>query len=225
MLETYRNIDPVSRELVDEFVRTSDELNGWKFSEGSSGRCSRCFHALFQSITEFLSKVKQIKGPGVALVLQDQNGNFQFAGTVVYHKNEDEDLPGNWSYSFVFNPADAEGLKIYSSNSVEFRTTFEDIASKLYGIVMDPTQGVEPDESARAVVYSSLVESCVVAIKNWIDENSTSSTPVSTEIPGKCIIDAFLNDKGEKVSSITPSGEMKNLIKDDARIEEAKEAE
>lgn len=223
MLETYRTVDAVSKELIDGYIRASYDLTGWKLAEGTSQRCSRPLHALFHAITEFLAKVKQTKGPGVALTLDDQFGNFQFAGIVKYHPSEDPDQPGNWSYSFTFNPPDIEGLKVYSSNSVEFKTVFSDIADHIYGITMDPMSG--DDESTRKMVYSSLAEIGIVTIKNWIDENSVSTDPVATEIKGKCIIDALIDGEGNKIGAITPSGEMKNIIKDDARLEEAKETE
>ena len=216
MVETLLYVEPVSRELVDGFIRVSNEKLGWKLKEDSEQRCSRVLHLLFDAITNFMSKVKSTEKP-VCLELTDRDGNFQFIAKVEYHANDNPDMPGNWSYEYSFNPEDKEG-DVYKSTSMEFKQVMLDIGEHQYGLVFFPADGIGLYES-KLTGIADIIEMAILTIKDWIDENSVSETAVTTEIKGKVLIDACVDENGIKVGCITPSGEMKNIIKDDQCIE------
>lgn len=216
MVETLLYVEPVSRELVDGFIRVGNEKFGWKLKEDSEQRSSRILHLLFAAITNFMAKVKNTEKV-VCLELDDSDGNFQFLAKVEYHPNDNPDMPGNWSYEFSFNPEDREG-EIYKSTSMEFKQLTLDIAEHQYGVVFFSSDGIGQYES-KITGISDIIEVAILTIKDWIDENSVSETAVTTEIKGKVLIDACIDENGIKIGCITPSGEMKNIIKDDQAIE------
>lgn len=224
MLETFRSVEPISKELIDGFIRVCDEVKGWKLREDSSQRCSRSMHLLFDSITQFLAKVKSTEKP-VGFLAEDPNQNVVFGAKVEYFKNANEDMPGNWAYSFTFNPQDdLKDCIVYRMSGNEFKEIALAIAEHYYGFSFNDEDVTDILETKRCLINTILC-SAAKAIKDWVDQNSVSPQSVTTEIKGKVIIDALLDEEGHKVASITPSGELKNIIKDDAAIEQAKEKE
>ena len=170
-------------------------------------------------MTNFLAKVKSTEH-SVALSIEDEKETFLFGAKVEYFPNETSDeLPGNWGYSFSFDPKDlADADKKYSSNSNEFKDLCLLISKTQYGFVMSKDEENSSESPSEREIITIINSISAKTIRNWVEENSVSSTPVSTEIKGKVIIEAML-DNDTKICSITPSGELKNIIKDDAAIE------
>lgn len=223
--QVIRTIPIVSQELIDTFIKQADASIGWKISEDSSQKCTRSFHLFFDAVTNFLAKVKSTD-LSAGLSIEDERGVFQFAAKVEYFKNESgDDLPGNWGYSFTFNPDDLKKVdKMYSTSSNEFKDLGVLIAKNRYGMVLTVESNNSDYVSNEREVFSKVMGCVARTVRNWVDENSVSSEPVSVEIPGKVIIEAML-ENDQKVCSITPSGELKNIIKDDCAIEYAVEKE
>ena len=224
MMEILKSVEPISKELVDGFIKITNERYGWEIREDSSQRCSRALHLCFAAIANFLAKVKSTDHP-VGLLLEDENGNFQFGAKVEYFPNANEDMPGNWGFSFTFNNEDMNNCQLYHSNSKESKEITLDIAEHQYAFLFQADVNDKNVEETKRILISSIIECAVKTVKQWIDENSISIDPVTTEIRGKVILDAMLDENGIKVGSITPSGELKNIIKNDACIENQKEKE
>lgn len=224
--QVIRTIPAVSQELIDSFIKNADATIGWKITEDSSQKCTRSFHLFFDAVTNFMAKVKSTD-LSVGLSIEDERGVFQFAAKLEYFKNENgDDLPGNWGYSFTFNPDDLKNVdKTYSTSSNEFKDLGVLIAKNRYGMVLTIDDNNNSDYvSTERELFTKIMGCIARTIRNWVDENSISTEPVSQEIPGKVIIEAML-ENDQKVCSITPSGELKNIIKDDAAIEYAVEKE
>ena len=218
MAQAIRTVEPVSQELIDTFIRECDQSAGWKIVEDSSQKSARCYALLFDSITNFLAKVKSTEF-SVGLSIEDSKGVFQFGAKLEYFKNDTSDeLPGNWGYTFTFNPDDFKDIgKTFTTSSNEFKDLALAIAKTQYGFMINTDDNIDVVSREREII-TLMVGVASKAIRDWVDENSVSETPMSTEIKGKVVIEAMLeNDK--KVCSITPSGELKNIIKDDAAIE------
>lgn len=219
-----RVVEPVSKELIDGFIKNAVETAGWNLFEDSSQRVSRCFHLLFESVANFLGKVKQTKKP-VGLILEDPYQNFAFAAIVEYHENTvADDMPGNWTFTFTFDPADLDGATVYRASGNEFKEILIDISEHSYGFNFE-LMGDQDVLDVKRIVMTQVIAIAAKTIRQWVDENSNSSEPVVTQIKGKCIIEACLDSAGKKVFSITPDGELKNIIKDDAALEDKKEEE
>ena len=220
----FSTVEPVSKELIDGYIKNISESVGWNVFEDSNQSISRCFHLLFSSVANFLSKVKQTTKP-VSLILEDPYQNFSFGAIVEYHKNEvADDMPGNWSLVFTFDPADLDGSTVYRSSGNEYKECVIDIAEHQYGYSFELV-GDQDALDTKRIIMNHIISNAAKTIRQWVDENSMSTEPVITEIKGKVIIEACLDSNGMKVFAISPSGELKNIIKDDAAIEEVKEVE
>lgn len=218
MTQVIKSVSTVSQELIDSFIQQADASIGWKISEDSTQKCTRSFHLFFDAITNFLAKVKDTE-VSTAISIEDDRGVFQFAALVKYYKNEtSDDLPGNWAYTYTFNPDDIKTIdKVYSTSSNEFKDLGIVLGKSRYGLMFTVDNNTDYVSTEREL-FSKIMGCVARAIRNWVDENSVSSEPLSQEIPGKVIIEAML-ENDQKVCSITPSGELKNIIKDDAAIE------
>lgn len=226
MLEKFQSVESVSKELIDGYIKTCSEGLGWNMQEENDQRCSRTFHLLFASIAGFLAKVKSTEHK-VALVLEDYNQNFQFASFVEYVPNSNEDMPGSWTLGFTFDPKDIEDSKvIYRLSGNEFKDVAANIATQQFGYVFTSPEGEECNivDNARTIIMK-ILGAASRAVKGWVDENSVSPDPVKTEIQGKGILEAMVDENGIKIGAFTPSGELKNIIKDDAAVEDKAEEE
>ena len=218
--QVLKTMPAVSQELIDSFIKQADSSIGWKISEDSSQKCTRSFHLFFDAITNYIAKLKSTE-ESVGLSIEDERGVFQFAAKLEYFKNEtSDDLPGNWGYSFTFNPDDLKNVKrMYTTSSNEFKDLGALIAKTRYGMVLTVGSSESADYvSTERELFTKIMGIVARVIRNWVDENSVSEEPVCQEIPGKVIIEAML-ENDQKVCSITPSGELKNIIKSDAAIE------
>ena len=224
MVDMIRQVPSVSKELVDGLMKNFSESIGWQLSETSAQELSRCFHFFFSATTDFLSKVKSTDHP-VAIVAEDMYQNFMFGIIVEYHKNDNEEMPGNWSMVYTFDAKDIEACgEAYSVSGNEFKDMAISIGENMYGYLFTAKDGNNILEQKRIIV-TQIMANVAKTIRQWVEENSVSAEPVSTEIGGKVIIDAMVDETGTKVFSITPSGELKNIIKDDAAIESKKDRE
>lgn len=217
--QVLKTMPAVSGELIDSFIKQADASIGWKITEDSSQKCTRSFHLFFDAITNYIAKLKSTE-QSVGLSIEDERGVFQFAAKLEYFKNEtSDDLPGNWGYSFTFNPDDLKDVgKMYTTSSNDFKDLGALIAKTRYGIVLTVDSESADYVSTERELFTKIMGIVARVIRNWVDENSVSSDPVAVEIPGKVIIEAML-ENDQKVCSITPSGELKNIIKSDAAIE------
>jgi hypothetical protein len=220
-----KHVAAVSKELVDGYIKSCSETAGWILKPDQEKlTCSRAYYVLFASITEFLAKVKDVNG-SVALIVEDLSCNPMFVAIVEYQENPDKDMPGNWNYYFSFDLADAANCtKSYKTSNNQFRAISVDVAANQYKFGFEFTDTTNISEQTD-IVMSTIIANAARCIREWVEENSVETTPHSTEIEGIAVIEAMVDANGKKFFSITPSGELKNIIKDDAAIEGKKEVE
>ena len=144
---------------------------------------------------------------GTALVLRDEKGNFILAGVVKYHKPENEDQAGNWSYEFTFNEEDVKEAHQYIVTDASFMEVLQNIA-------------IEHSISITDMNFAfDLVVGFFIALKNVLEQNVTPTEEFEIESEGYFVATAAI-EGDEKVYSLIPSGEMKRLIKDDSTLEQ-----
>ena len=159
------------------------------------------------AMAKFLGANKSKETP-VSLVIEDLKGNFQFAGIVEYHPNEDESQPGNWSYVITFDEKDVENTKIEKSNDNHFQRY---VANALYSIFnasfTDNTYGY--------------INTCILifakALIEWLDNNAATEDP-TLEFENYFVASATVED-GVVYKSMIPDEEMKVFIKGDKDIQ------
>ncbi len=144
---------------------------------------------------------------GTALVLRDETGNFVLAGVVKYHKPENEDQAGNWSYEFTFNEEDIKEAHQYLVSDSSFIELFSRVA-------INYSLAIKDEKYITDLVYGFFI-----ALKNLLDENVSPTEEFELELEGYFVASSAI-EGDEKVFSIVPSGEMKRLIKDDSSLEE-----
>ena len=144
---------------------------------------------------------------GTALVLRDEKGNFILAGVVKYHKPENEDQAGNWSYEFTFDEEDVKEAHQYIVTDASFMGVLQNVA-------------IEHSISITEMSFAfDLVVGFFIALKNVLEQNVTPTEEFEIEAEGFFVATAVI-EGDEKVYSLVPSGEMKRLIKDDSTLEE-----
>ena len=144
---------------------------------------------------------------GTALVLRDEKGNFIIAGVVKYHKPENEDQAGNWSYEFTFDEEDVKEAHQYIVTDASFMGVLQNVA-------------IEHSISITEMSFAfDLVVGFFIALKNVLEQNVTPTEEFEIEAEGFFAATAVI-EGDEKVYSLVPSGEMKRLIKDDSTLEE-----
>ena len=176
----------------------------------------RMLKSFIAATSVYLGKVK-VSDPNVAsaLVLTDESGNFEFAGIVEYHENEENDgtdEPGNWSYVLTFNEDDLKALEAkkkvarYLYGDDAFKLVFDKVAYDIGGISF---------EHERYMYDACLL--CVDTLIGVLDRETNDNETVEIECPGYFVASAAV-ESGEKVFAITPDGAMKKIIKDDVSL-------
>lgn len=165
------------------------------------------YDTLIMAMSDFLSQVKS-KENKIALAVKDLKGNLLLGGIVSYHKNENEEMPGNWSYELTFNEEDLNGCNVSLSTDPHFNRVFLKTLENLHGLLLD-----DP------IVMQPMIEEGINVVKQWLDVNAKENEEISVEHPGFFVASVSV-ENGEKVYAIVPDGAMKRLIKDDSALEE-----
>lgn len=158
------------------------------------------------TFSKYLGLKKNREDNGTALVLRDEKGNFILAGVVKYHKPENEDQAGNWSYEFTFNEEDVKEAHQYLVTDAAFMEVLQKVAIAHSVVITDMEFAFD------------LIVSFFIGLKNVLEQNVTPTEECEIESEGFFVATSAV-EGDEKVFSIVPSGEMKRLIKDDSTLE------
>lgn len=158
------------------------------------------------AFSKYLGLKKNREDNGTALVLRDEKGNFILAGVVKYHKPENEDQAGNWSYEFTFDEEDVKEAHQYVVTDASFMEVLQKVAVNHSVVITDMEFAFD------------LIVSFFIALKNVLEQNVSPTEECEIESEGFFVATAAV-EGDEKVFSIVPSGEMKRLIKDDSTLE------
>lgn len=165
------------------------------------------YKSLMLSISQFLGIHKK-RDNKVALVIKDYADQFKLAGIVEYHPNEDEEMPGNYSYELTFDEADIASVpEVYSVFDNMFQGVAQEVSLNYCDFTFVKNEQI-------VLIYSG----CVEALKAWLDANAKENEEVVLEHEGSFQA-SVLVENGVKVFSIVPDGQMKRLIKGDSTIQ------
>ena len=199
-------------QMYQQYIVNCD-TNGYTF--GGDDIPERMLKSFIAATSVYLGKVK-VSDPNVAsaLVLTDESGNFEFAGIVEYHENEEnKDEPGNWSYVLTLNEEDLTDLentkevKKYLYGDDAFKVILDKVAYDIGGIEFQK-------DSFMYACCKILVETIVQVL----DAEAVANDTVDIELKGYVTFSVSV-EGDEKVYAVTPDGAMKKLIKDDAALE------
>ena len=199
-------------QMYQQYIVNCD-TNGYAF--GGDDIPERMLKSFIAATSVYLGKVK-VSDPNVAaaLVLTDESGNFEFAGIVEYHENEEnKDEPGNWSYVLTLNEEDLTDLentkevKKYLYGDDAFKVILDKVAYDIGGIEFQK-------DSFMYACCKILVETIVQVL----DAEAVANDTVDIELKGYVTFSVSV-EGDEKAYAVTPDGAMKKLIKDDAALE------
>lgn len=199
-------------EYHSAFVVSADSI-GYKFGADGDPRPERIVMSFFAATAAYLSKVKVSKtDEASALVLTDLAGNFKFAGIVEFHDSEDSEN-GNWTFVMTFNQDDLKSLEKKKKVN-KYLYGGEDFHHLLNKVAWD-VGGIE-------FVYESyMYDACTLVIDTLLqilDTEAKSGEVVEIQMPG--YFTASVSVEGdEKIFAITPEGQLKEIIKDDVKLE------
>ena len=164
------------------------------------------YSGLFAAMAEFLAIHKNTEKKS-ALVIKDIKGDFMMAAIISYHVTEDETseetTPDNWYLAFTTYEDDLKDVEsIYSSNDLSFQSVLTTCLHSLYGIRFVFPQYIH-----------TLVVNAVSTLTSWLDANAKADEVTEIECEGYFVASVAV-EGDEKVLAITPSGELKKIIKE-----------
>ena len=186
-------------EYYNTFVINADSL-GYKFGKEADPRPEGLVKSFFAMSATMLSNAKKAK--------TDE------AGIVEYHENtENPEEPGNWSYVTTFNEQDIINLeKKKTVNKILYSGS---LFTEIFNTVSYDIGSIEWEKE------SYMVDGCMLVIDSLLQILDSEAKPgevVDIEMPGYFKASVAIEDD-EKIFSITPDGNMKNIIKSDVMIE------
>ena len=213
----YANKSIEETELHQALIINASSM-GYDF-DLADDRPERLLKSFFTAISYYLGEHKVSKpDEATALVVEDGDGTFRFAGIVEYNLNEtNPDEPGNWDYVMTFYKEDLEEIekvkKInkYISSSDVFKTVFDSIS---YDI-----------GEFRFCQSSYMYDACLVIVDTLLqvfDHEAKEDEVVEIIMDGYFTANISV-ENGEKRFAIIPDGHMKALIKSDIVLDESEE--
>jgi len=198
------------------FCTGADAL-GYVF--GADDRPYLLAKTFFAAIAAYLAnKRKAIENNAWSIVLRGVANEFKFAAWVILHPNKNANEPGNWSFEMTVNQSDydemvtkvgEENVHEFLVSSDDFKACFDKAAHDIGGIALYNEKYIY---DACLLIVDALEE----AAHNLAD--MSSSFPVSINLPK--FFDLSVEVDGDEVFiGITPSEELKTVIKNDKDTE------
>lgn len=177
-----------------------------KLFDLADSHTDKIFDVLFTGTSELLKQNKSDKRP-VAVTFEKVDGTIIAAAIARLIPNGDPEKPDSWNLVWTFYDSDIpeDALRI-SIKDPQTHTYYKAIAGERYGIAFHNGSLI------------TLMTYPLEQLKKWLDENASETEEVGIEMPA--VFQARVAfENGEKVFSIEPMGEIKQLIKDDHSIE------
>lgn len=163
---------------------------------------------IFISIAQALGDRKRKDQP-TSILIKKANTNFIAGATIVYMPNEDDaSKPGSWNYSWTWNKEDIPA----NSNVIDIKDP--DIYSYFKTTAYNKYTAAFDNQIAVVDMTRYLLET----ISKWLEDNASEAEEVGVEMEGVFEASVAVED-GQVVKSLVPKGEIKELIKDDSKIE------
>lgn len=201
-------------ELVAQLIENLSKKEKW----GMTGlEWVKVYESFAKASYEYLNLVKD-KNKRVALIFTDASDahNFLLAAVIEYHKNgEGEDVGGNWSFEYTFDPQDTVGCDLKYSNDTQFLTVLNDCTRNSMKDANGIACGFMIDAEDSVLIFDAIIRYLIM----WLDKNAND----------KEVIDLVLEDyfkasvaieEGQKVMTLVPHGRSKSKIKNDDQVSE-----
>lgn len=161
--------------------------------------------ALFKGIAECQAIFANVNHP-TAIVVEDLNGSFLMGAKLEYIANVDEPSnPGNWAVSWTFNEKDLEGIdNIHKLHDSQCEMQLNNVAFRDFSMQFD-------DSVAMFQIYFAIIKT----ILHWLEENVKEDIAIELVLENGFTARAEI-ENGVVLKSITPEGELKEKIKNDA---------
>ena len=173
----------------------------------------------FESVAKYLSIVKA-KDKVNGIIIQDYAGNFHFGAFVQYVPGTEDESQGSYALSFTYDENDLKeaGAVTVSDTNPLFRNAFDVTCFNKYGVRFDVSHDKDFSGNTIDHDYGKHAMVCAVdSIKKYLEVNYM----VEDEVELTGYFTARGEKDGEKVYiAITPSAELKQMVKDDASLEE-----
>ena len=173
----------------------------------------------FASIAAYLAnKRKAVENNAWSIVLRGVANEFKFAAWVILHPNKNADEPGNWSFEMTFNQSDydemvakigEESVHEFLVSNDDFKACFDKAAHDIGGI---------------ALYNEKYIYDACLLIVDAIEEAAHNLADMSDKFPASIDLPRFFDlsvdvDGDEVYIGITPSEELKTVIKNDKATE------
>ena len=173
----------------------------------------------FESVAKYLSIIKS-KDKVNGIIIQDYAGNFHFGAYIQYIPGTEDESQGSYALSFTYDENDLKevGAVTVSDSNPLFRNTFDVTCFNKYGMRFDVSHDKDFKGNTIDHDYAKHAMVCAVdSIKKYLEVNYM----VEDEVELTGFFTARGEKDGEKVYiAITPSAELKQMVKDDASLEE-----
>lgn len=172
----------------------------------ASQHVEKVLRVLMTGASNMLGEMKSLDTPK-AIAFRKPDGSFIAGAKVEYNKNPDDpDNPasGNWSYIWTFKEQDLNGAVItdVNTNILTF-DYFRRAADKLFRMKFS-------DDGVGIMMFNLILD----GISQWLDENAVDGDERSLVSTG-VMEAACAVENGVVTKSLTPQGEIKELIKGD----------
>lgn len=167
------------------------------------------YRTMFRVIAIALKSMANKKKKKIGFEFKDAHGNMIFGATLSFIEGEEGEDKGNWVLAYTFDPSDLDGSDDIVDNQKDMFVALcqSEIYNDSFGNFGDP------------VSMNRLFEQCIISLKEFLDANSNDGTPVQLTMLG--IFTATVGfEGGEKIFSITPGAQIKQLIKNDDALSE-----
>lgn len=162
------------------------------------------YRTFFRVIAVYLKSMQSKNKKKIGFRFNDDHGNMIFGATLSYIEGEEGEDSGNWILAYTFDPSDLEGADEVVDNQKDMFVAIcqTEMYHENYGNFGDPPS------------MNRMFEQCIISLKEFLDANSDDGSPVQLTMLG--IFTAAVGfENGERVYSITPGAQIKQLIKND----------
>lgn len=162
---------------------------------------------LFHAMAEYLS-VKKSKDVSVGVKMTTLKGDFLLGATVSYIVNEDdEDMPGNWDLSMTLDEAEYAPEVELLCNDDAFINILCVVCERLSGMKFNAKNYI----GTLYIHFAKL-------LKSYLDINANADEPLTIVMPKACTVTVAV-EGDKKITSIVPDEILKQIVKDDSRLE------
>lgn len=211
-------INLAESELIVQLYEALSKEQDWRLTNENWVTMYKC---LSEAIYEYLSLV-QDKDKKVALVFtyHDQGNSFLAAAMKEYIPNEDnEDIGGNWAFTYTFNQADVYGDPEHTDIRYSSDPQFFEIMNHLIKNSDKTADGIPCGPRLNEQFAAEMFDYLFRFLLKWLDTNAREKEAMDLVLEDHFVASVSI-ENGEKVFAMFPHGRAKSKIKNDDAVAE-----